>query len=224
MARRERIYVRSMRDSERDAVRDLTLPAYEEYSAIMPEAFWIGYRRHLRATLDAEGPAERIVAERQDAVVGGVLLFPPAANVYAGAAGGTEWPEVRLLIVLSAARGQGVGTALMAECVRRARRAGARALGLHTMDMMHAAMRMYEHGLRAHAQPRLQSRPRRAGQRISVGSAHMSVDTRDSIRVFTKTVGISRMICKITLCGPFVRRSTNWALPGAYSGRHLIHR
>jgi ribosomal protein S18 acetylase RimI-like enzyme len=32
----------------------------------------------------------------------------------------------------------------MAECVRHARHAGAAALGLHTMDMMRAAVRMYE--------------------------------------------------------------------------------
>ena len=144
MPQRKLINVRSMRDSERDAVRDVTLAAYEEYASIMPEQFWTGYRRHLLATLDAQGPADRIVAERQGVVVGSILLFPPAANAYAAAVGGTEWPEVRLLAVLPSARGQGVGTALMAECVRRARQAGAAALGLHTMDMMRAAMRMYE--------------------------------------------------------------------------------
>ena len=110
----------------------------------MPEQFWTGYRRHLLATLDAQGPADRIVAEQQGVVVGSVLLFAPGANAYAAAAGGTEWPEVRLLAVLPSARGQGVGTALMAECIRRARHAGAADLGLHTMDMMRAAMRMYE--------------------------------------------------------------------------------
>jgi len=144
MPQRKLINVRSMRDSERDAVRDVTLAAYEECASIMPEQFWTGYRRHLLATLDAQGPADRIVAERQGVVVGSILLFPPAANAYAAAVGGTEWPEVRLLAVLPSARGQGVGTALMAECVLRARRAGAAALGLHTMDMMRAAMRMYE--------------------------------------------------------------------------------
>lgn len=144
MAERGTIYIRNMRDGELDAVRNVTLAANEEYAAIVPEPFWIEYRRHLLATLDAEGPADRIVAERRGVIVGSVLLFPPAANAYAGAAAATEWPEVRLLAVLPVARGQGVGTALMEECVRRARHAGATALGLHTMDMMHAAMRMYE--------------------------------------------------------------------------------
>ena len=144
MRQRRSIHIRTMRDSERDAVRDVTLAAYEECASIMPEQFWTGYRRHLLATLDAQGPADRIVAERQGVIVGSVLLFPPAANAYAGASGGSKWPEVRLLAVLPSARGQGVGTALMAECVRRARHAGAAALGLHTMDVMRAAVRMYE--------------------------------------------------------------------------------
>jgi ribosomal protein S18 acetylase RimI-like enzyme len=37
-----------------------------------------------------------------------------------------------------------VGVALVRECVRRARRAGARELGLHTSASMRAAIHMYE--------------------------------------------------------------------------------
>jgi hypothetical protein len=39
---RESIYVRTMRASERDAVRDVTPAAYEEYAAIMPAQLWTG--------------------------------------------------------------------------------------------------------------------------------------------------------------------------------------
>jgi GNAT superfamily N-acetyltransferase len=51
---------------------------------------------------------------------------------------------VRLLAVAPEARGQGIGIALMKECIRRARRLGAVCLNLHTTDMMQVAMRMYE--------------------------------------------------------------------------------
>ena len=138
------LHTRDARDDERDALRDVTLAAFEEYAAIMPEALWAEYRQELLATLDAEGPVERIVAERRGAIVGSVLLFPPAADAYGGTAASVDSPEVRLLAVVPAARGEGVGAALMEECVRRARRAGATTLGLHTMDMMRTAMRMYE--------------------------------------------------------------------------------
>lgn len=138
------MHIRSARATERDRVREVTLAAYEEYAAILPEPLWLGYRQHLLATLDAEGPADHIVAEHEGVIVGSVLLFPLAANAYGGAAAGGGCPEVRLLAVLPAARGRGVGSALMRECVRRARIAGAAALGLHTTDMMRAAMRIYE--------------------------------------------------------------------------------
>ncbi len=49
-----------------------------------------------------------------------------------------------MLAVVPKARGQGVGTALMEECVRRACHMGATQLGLHTMEVMQAAVRMYE--------------------------------------------------------------------------------
>ena len=144
MKKRKSLHIRDARDDEREVIRDVTLAAYEEYAAVMPEPFWEEYRRQLLVTLDEEGPVERIVAEREGMVVGSVLLYPPLANAYTRVLVGVGWPEVRLLAVAPGARGQGVGTALMDECERRARRAGATMLGLHTMDMMQAALRLYE--------------------------------------------------------------------------------
>src|SRR5215472_12443153 len=144
MEKRGSFHIRDARDDEREVIRDVTLAAYEEYAAILPPPFWEGYRRQILATLDEEGPVERIVAERSGTIIGSVLQYPPQAQAYAGAIASTGWPEVRLLAVAPPARGQGVGSALMDECERRARRAGATLLGLHTMEMMQAAIRMYE--------------------------------------------------------------------------------
>ncbi len=144
MKKRKSLHIRDARDDECEVIRDVTLAAYEEYAAVMPEPFWEKYRRQLLVTLDEEGPVERIVAEREGTVVGSVLLYPPLANAYTRVLVGVGWPEVRLLAGAPGARGQGVGTALMDECERRARRAGATMLGLHTMDMMQAALRLYE--------------------------------------------------------------------------------
>jgi ribosomal protein S18 acetylase RimI-like enzyme len=72
------------------------------------------------------------------------MLFPPAADAYGGLADEVPWPELRLLAVAPEARGLGVGQLLVDECVIRARRAGAAALGLHTSRSMRAAKRMYE--------------------------------------------------------------------------------
>jgi GNAT superfamily N-acetyltransferase len=138
-----RIQIRDASTGDRDAVREVTLAAYEQYAAVLPEAFWTAYRRNLLATLDGDGPAERIVAEDAGGVVGSVLLYPPTAAAYGGASAAVDAPEVRLLAVRPDARGRGIGAALMEECARRAHRTGARALGLHTMDVMEAAVRMY---------------------------------------------------------------------------------
>jgi GNAT superfamily N-acetyltransferase len=145
MEKRKSFHIRDARDDEREAIRDVTLAAYEEYAAVMPRPFWEAYRRQLLLTLDKEGPVEHIVAESEESIVGSVLLYPPLAHAYTDVEVGAGWPEVRLLAVAPGVRGQGVGTALMDECERRARRAGATTLGLHTMDMMREAVRLYEH-------------------------------------------------------------------------------
>jgi GNAT superfamily N-acetyltransferase len=53
-------------------------------------------------------------------------------------------PEIRLLAVAPAARGQGIGAALVRECLRRARQVGAKTITLHTTEIMSVAMQMYE--------------------------------------------------------------------------------
>lgn len=139
------LLIRDARPADRDAIRDVTLAAYEEYAAQMQPEHWAAYRWNILATLGQVAPAEQLVAERDGAVVGTVLLYPPASVSPAPDAGplATPWPEVRLLAVAPARRGAGIGAALMDECVPRARRLGTPALGLHTTDMMQAATRMY---------------------------------------------------------------------------------
>jgi GNAT superfamily N-acetyltransferase len=144
IAGRDAVVIRDARDDERDALRDVVLSAYAEYAARMPEPLWTGYRRQLLTTLASDGPVERIVAAREAAIIGSVLLFPPATDAYGRAGLPAEDPEVRLLAVLPNARGQNIGAALMHECARRARRAGAAGLGLHTTDIMRPAVRLYE--------------------------------------------------------------------------------
>ncbi len=144
MNKRISLHILDARDDERETIRDVTLAAYEQYAAVMPRPFWEEYRRQLLTTLDEEGSVERIIAEHEGTVIGSVLLYPPLANAYTRVQVSVCWPEVRLLAVAPGARGRGVGTALMDECERRARRAGATMLGLHTMDMMQEARRLYE--------------------------------------------------------------------------------
>jgi predicted N-acetyltransferase YhbS len=139
---RHALHIRDARPDEHDAIRALTLAACEQYASRMPH--WELYRRDLLATLDQAGPETRIVAEQDGVLVGSVLLYPASANVYTTETANAGWPEVRLLAVAPEARGQGVGRALLDECIRRARRAGETVLGLHTEDLMEVAVGMYK--------------------------------------------------------------------------------
>jgi ribosomal protein S18 acetylase RimI-like enzyme len=137
--------IRDAGPEDHEAIRAVTLAAYAEYAALMPH-LWDGYRRNILATLARPAPAAQLVAERAGVIVGTVLLYPtaPARPGADGARARCVEPEVRLLAVAPAARGRGVGAALMGECLRRARASGAPALTLHTTGVMQAAIRVYE--------------------------------------------------------------------------------
>jgi len=136
--------IRDALPGDREAILNLTLLAYQEYAPLM--RYWEYYRNDIIATLQDVLPAEQIAAEQNNAIVGSVLLYP-AGTVFTFPDGDTFtllWPEVRLLAVAPAMRGEGIGAALMGECIRRARGSGAQSLTLHTNDIMHAAIRLYE--------------------------------------------------------------------------------
>ena len=139
-----KLTIRDARADERDAIRELTFASYGEYATRMTPTAWAALEQALVGALASEGPAERIVAEREGRLVGSVMLYPRSADAYDGALAEAHWPEVRLLAVAPDARGAGVGAALLGECVRRAWLAGARELGLHTSQSMQAAVRMYQ--------------------------------------------------------------------------------
>lgn len=137
--------MRDARAEDREAVAALTLRAYGEYADRMDPQAWEELEGALRRALANDDPSvQRIVAERGGQVVGSVMLWPPAADVYGGYTEAAAWPELRLLAVAPSARGLGVGRALVEECVRRARAMGAPVLGLHTSRSMEAAIGMYE--------------------------------------------------------------------------------
>jgi predicted N-acetyltransferase YhbS len=139
------VRMRDARPGDRPAVAALTLAAYGEYAGKMDPEAWAGLEAAVRAALASEDAAvQRIVAERDGDIVGSVMLYPPAADAYGGYTEAAAWPELRLLAVAPSARGVGVGKALVEECVRRARAAGAAVLGLHTSRSMEVAMGMYE--------------------------------------------------------------------------------
>jgi len=139
-----KLKIRDVRKEDRDGARKVTLAAFRQYAAVMPPPRWEGYRENIIETLTGVEPAQQLVAEREGALVGSVLLYPPETAFSTPEEGSLTCPEVRLLAVAPGARGLGIGTALMQECIRRARLLGATCLNLHTTDMMQVAKGMYE--------------------------------------------------------------------------------
>jgi len=136
--------LRDAREGEQAAIIELTLAAYHEYAAILGENYHF-YEESTIATLSDVGPAAQIVAEQDGRLVGAALLYPPGTAFEAPEGmPAPVWPEVRLVAVPPSARGQGIGKALVQECLRRARKDGCTGLALHTTDMMQVAMAMYE--------------------------------------------------------------------------------
>jgi ribosomal protein S18 acetylase RimI-like enzyme len=126
------------------AVLQLTLEAYGEYAPRFSPTFWQMYHSNIEATVREVGAAQQIIAVEHGTVTGSVLLYPPHARPPESDIHWTGWPEVRLLAVAPAARGRGIGRALMRECLRRAREWDAPFLQLHTMEVMAVARALYE--------------------------------------------------------------------------------
>lgn len=111
----------------------------EQFEALVAEIV-AGFLRH-------HDPArERCwLAECDGRTVGSVMLVKQADEV----------GKLRLMLVEPAARGRGVGAALVSECIRFAREAGYRKLTLWTHSNLTAARHLYERAgfHRVHSEP-----------------------------------------------------------------------
>ena len=101
------------------------------------------YLDELKDVAGRAAAAEVLVAVADGSVLGGVT-FVPAGGPMADIAGPGE-AEIRMLAVAHAARGRGVGEALVRACVDRARAMdGCVRVVLSTQRSMHTAHRIYE--------------------------------------------------------------------------------
>jgi len=131
--------IRDFLEKDADAVNHLAVAAFAEFQTAYSD--WTAMVANLSkmSTLTAVG--ELMVAERIGMIIGAVTYVAPHRPKAEFFDGG--WPIVRMLVVDPKCRGQGIGSALMQECVRRAKRDGADVLALHSSPIMIAALAMY---------------------------------------------------------------------------------
>jgi ribosomal protein S18 acetylase RimI-like enzyme len=132
------IDIRLARPDEVVGIGELTAAIYVAAGYISPSSSYI---TRLRDAPSRAREAELIVATHDGETAGTVTYCrhgsPWAQLTVLGEA------EFRMLAVVPAARGLGIGEALVRHCVARARQDGCATLRLSTEPMMHAAHRIY---------------------------------------------------------------------------------
>lgn len=134
------VVVRPLRPEDHAAVAELTVASYVDGGHIAPGDAYVTI---LADVAGRAGRAEVLVAEVDGEVAGSVVLTP-AGSPLAETSGEGEY-EFRMLAVHPRFHRRGVGGALLAAIVARARaEAGVDAVVLTTMPSMTDAHRMYE--------------------------------------------------------------------------------
>jgi GNAT superfamily N-acetyltransferase len=136
--------IREALGNELPFLREQRVLAYAEHSAKIPEGHWQALKQAILSEGDTLPGVERIVAEIDGKIAGSVVLFPARIDAYEGNVEVLDYPEIRMLAVSPEMRGKGVASALVSECIQRAKARGYRAIGLHTGEFMVTAMKLYE--------------------------------------------------------------------------------
>ena len=131
--------IREARPEELEEVGRLTAVAYVGDGFLGAED---GYVRQLVDTPRRAREAEIWVALDGEELLGSVT-FCPVGSAYREI-GRDDEGEFRMLAVSPAARGRGVGRALVELCLRRSRELGYAGIRMSTMDLMTSAHRVYE--------------------------------------------------------------------------------
>jgi len=131
-------HVRRVEPAEYDQLGQLTLAIYQDIGFNDGP----GHAEVLRDVARRDAEAEVLVATDAAGRLLGTVTYAPPGSPWADIATPQE-AEVRMLGVEPAARGQGIGEALVRACIARARAAGLARLVLCTQPHMHAAQRLY---------------------------------------------------------------------------------
>jgi len=137
------IQIRDAIANDYDSVIQVLQHAWKKYSLLHPDISELLNQALL--SYAEPGPQERIVAELEGQVVGTAEIFHSSDGAYDGYEETIATPILRRLAVLPEWQGKGIATRLIQESAKRAIKAGASSLYLHTSAESNAsAVRLYE--------------------------------------------------------------------------------
>ena len=134
------LQVRPALPAEYGAVTEITVAAYVDGGYLPADSAYVA---ELGDTLTRAAGAQIWVATDGDGRVFGSVTWCPLGSTWREIAHDDEG-EFRMLAVARAARGRGVGEALVRACLDEARAAGLGGVAISTMDKMTDAHRLYE--------------------------------------------------------------------------------
>lgn len=137
--------IREAKEIEIPFIREQRVKAYAEHVEKIPGAHWEALKKAISSDADNQPGVELLVAEIAGDIVGSVALFPAKTDAYDGLVDEMDHPEIRVLAVEEEYRGRGIASALIKECIQRAKAKGYQAIGLHTGEFMTSAIKLYEH-------------------------------------------------------------------------------
>ncbi len=142
------VMVREARPEELEAIGRLYERSWAEFAEAVGQDTWRRMRANFSKLAERAAYSDILVAERGGAIAGAVTYTGPDTRP-AELPGPLRliprhWAYVGILAVAPEHRGLGIGRALTAACIDRARRDGAPAIGLGTRPPMAAAQRLYE--------------------------------------------------------------------------------
>lgn len=137
--------LREAQENELTFIRQQRVDAYKEYANVLPEPHWNALKQAILSEADLQTGVEIIVAQIEGEIAGSVVLFPPKIKAYEGFGQVLDHAEIRMLAVVPSARGKGIASALVTECINRTKNKGLPSIGLHTGEFMENAIKLYEH-------------------------------------------------------------------------------
>ncbi len=123
------------------AIADLNVAAFAQFEPAQDPANWQEMLKNLRNVEERARTTEFFVCRRGREIVGSVGYCPAGkSNPHIFS---PDMASVVLLVVHPQHRGNGLGRALTAACIARARQDGAGAIGLFTSELMQPAHHVY---------------------------------------------------------------------------------